>query len=91
MPEAAKFVAEIDGDDGSWTLPLAEDDGTMIQPLHGLGIDADAARREAAERLSANQAAVSRFAARGLSGPGFPPVSAPLSDPNAACSLAPMN
>ena len=41
------------------------------------------AAREAAERLIANHAAVARFAARGAGRPGFPPVAAPLSDPNA--------
>ena len=35
------------------------------------------------ERLLANHDAVVHFATRGLSGPGVPPVSARLSDPNA--------
>mmetsp|Transcript_30917 Transcript_30917/g.91861 ORF Transcript_30917/g.91861 Transcript_30917/m.91861 type:complete len:474 (-) Transcript_30917:252-1673(-) len=84
VPEAEELAAEIDGSDGSWSLPLPEDDGSLLQPLQGLGAGADAARREAAERLLHNHEAIGRFAARGLSAPGFPPVAAELSDPNAA-------
>jgi len=83
MPAGDAFKADIDGTDGSWSLPLPQDDGALLQPLTGLGQSEDAARREAAERLLANHDDVARFAARGLSGPGFPSVSAPLSDPNA--------
>jgi len=83
VPAGDAFKGLIDGTDGSWSLPLPEDDGTLLQPLTGLGQSEDAARREAAERLIANRDDVVRFAARGLSGPGFPSVSAPLSDPNA--------
>jgi len=82
-PEAAPFAAAIDGSDGrSWSLPLPPEP-TMLQPLEGLGQTDEEARREAAERLLANREAVVAFAARGLSRPGMPPVSAPLSDPNA--------
>ena len=42
------------------TLPLPEDDGTLMEPLTGLGQPSDAARREAAERLMANHEAVVR-------------------------------
>ena len=86
-PEAERFAAAIDGTDGTaWSLPLAESDADAdapLQPLDGLGQDGAAARREAAERLLANHADVTKFAARGLAPPGFPGVSAPLSDPNA--------
>jgi len=77
------FRADIDGKDGSWSLPLPEDDGALLQPLIGLGLSEDAARREAAERLLANHKDVVRFAARGLSGIGFSSGGAPLTDPNA--------
>lgn len=80
---AEEYRAAIDGDDGSWSLPLLVDDGSLLEPLSGLGQDEDVARREAAERLMANHEAVARFASRGLCGSGFPPVAAPLSDPNA--------
>lgn len=78
-----EFRDSIDGRDGSWRLPLPEDDPDLPQPVAGLGQSADAARREAAERLIANYVDVGRFAARGLASlPGMPPVSASLSDPN---------
>ena len=80
---SAEYADAIDGADGSWSLPLPEDDGTLLEPLSGLAQPSDAARREAAERLIANHDAVVRFASRGVGSPGFPPVSAPLSDPNA--------
>ena len=65
-------------------LPLPEED--EHQPLAHLGLAADAARRQAAERLLANHEDVVRFAARGAGRPGFPPVSAEFSDPNATPS-----
>jgi glutathione S-transferase len=87
VPEAAPFADAIDGVDGaSWALrgpDAPEPLGRVLQPTDGLGQDASAARREAAERLTANHEAVVRFAARGLGKPGFPPVSAELSDPRA--------
>ncbi|KAL1499845.1 hypothetical protein AB1Y20_012529 [Prymnesium parvum] len=83
MPGAAKYADEIDGADGSWTLPLQDDDGTLLQPLSGLGFSAEQAARQAAERIIANRVNVVRFAARGAGRTGFPPVSAALSDPNA--------
>ena len=61
-----------------------QEDSALPQPLANLGYTSEAARREAAERLIHNAKAISRFAARGSARPGFPPVSAPLSDPNAA-------
>ena len=85
---AAEFADAIDGADGSWTLPLPEDDGNLLEPLSGLSQSDGAARREAAERIIANHAAVTRFAARGTAKAGFPPVSAPLSDPNAKADEA---
>ena len=86
VAEAAPYAAAIDGDGGAWELPLPEDD--EHQPLAHLGLAPDAARRQAAERLLANHAAVVRFAARGAGRPGFPPVSAEFSDPNATPSEA---
>lgn len=86
---ASAYADAIDGADGSWSWPLADDEAhdaalrVGLQPLGPLGQDAGAARREAAERLLANHEAVVSFAARGLGGRGLPPVSAPLSDPNA--------
>ena len=77
-----KYADAIDGADGSWSLPLPEDDGSLLEPLSGLAQPEDAARREAAERLTANHDAIVRFAARGVSAPGFPSVGADLSDPN---------
>jgi glutathione S-transferase len=85
--EHARFSEAIDGADGvSWTLGgLADEASTLgrLQPSMGLEYTAEAARREAAERLTHNHANVARFAARGLGRPGVPPVSAALSDPRA--------
>lgn len=82
-PEAQAFADRIDGADGrAWRLPLPPLDEEP-QPLGGFGQDEDAAKREAAERIIANHKAVVRFAARAGGGAGFPPVSAPLSDPRA--------
>ena len=81
VPEARDYADAIDGADGkSWSLPLPTDG--LLQPLDGLGQSEEEARREAAERLVSNYNNIVRFAARGLSGPGFPPVSAEFSDPN---------
>lgn len=44
MPAAAKYADAIDGTDGSWSLPLAEDDGTLLEPLSGLGYSLEQAR-----------------------------------------------
>ena len=46
-------------------------------------ISTDEAKRQAVERVSANHENIVKFAARGAGQPGFPPVSAPLADPNA--------
>jgi len=81
VAEAQPYADAIDGADGSWTLPLPEEDD--LQPLCGLATPAEEARCEAAERLLHNAADVARFAARGTGSPGFPGVSAPLADPNA--------
>jgi len=88
-PEAAKHQPLIDGSAGAWRLPLpAVGEAGALEPIDCLGQDDGAARREAAERLLANWQAVARFSARGLSKPGFPPASAPLSDPNAVVDEA---
>ena len=52
VPEAEEFAAEIDGSDGSWSLPLPEDDGSLLQPLQALDarVLAHLARRVTAER-----------------------------------------
>lgn len=88
VPEARKFAAAIDGDDGSWRLPLPPDDA--LQPVGGLGLSEGEAKVEAAERLMHNAAAVTRFAARGTGRAGFPGVGAELSDPNATPDEAAM-
>eukprot|EP00930_Biecheleria_cincta_P057696 TRINITY_DN4358_c2_g1_i10.p1 TRINITY_DN4358_c2_g1~~TRINITY_DN4358_c2_g1_i10.p1 ORF type:complete len:459 (+),score=71.01 TRINITY_DN4358_c2_g1_i10:82-1458(+) len=77
-PLGARVREEVNGD--AWRLPLKSD---MTEPDWGW-ISPAAARREAAERLSHNGMAVARFAARGASLPGFPPVMAELSDPRAS-------
>ena len=83
--EGERVAKEISGKDGSWTLPLKEEGG--VEPMLP-GVDAAAARREAAAQLIANPEAVARFAARALGEPGVPPVMAELSDPNARANDA---
>jgi len=77
--EAGGAEARADVDSNAWEFPLRSDltepDWPWISPAE--------ARREAAERLSHRPKAVARFAARGASSGGFPPVWAELSDPNA--------
>lgn len=85
-PGCEKYQAAINGQDGSWELPLRPHNGG-IEPdwkVPSDGMD----RREAVERVTANADAIVAFAARGVSPPGFPPVSAPLADPNAVPSPA---
>lgn len=61
------FARIIDGSDGvSWTLPLPEDDGSLLEPVAPFEQSAAAARREAVERLLHNHRAVVGFAARGV-------------------------
>ncbi|CEL94417.1 unnamed protein product [Vitrella brassicaformis CCMP3155] len=80
--EGAPFRATIDGQNGAWDWPLKQQDTQMIEPLPK-DYNEKQASREAASRLLANHAAVTKFASRGLGSGGFPPVSAPLADPNA--------
>ncbi|GAX25121.1 glutathione S-transferase [Fistulifera solaris] len=76
-----------DNSRGSWELPLEPHNGG-VEPDWIWAGDEASARREAAERLSANHIAIVRFAARGAGRKGMPPVSAPLADPNAVPSEA---
>jgi glutathione S-transferase len=67
---------------GSWDFPLVPDLGG-IEPDWDFCGDENAAKREAAERLSFNHKNIVLFAARGAGSKGMPPFSAPLADPNA--------
>lgn len=90
-PGGRAYEAAINGlksindkrDVGSWELPLEPHNGG-IEPDWEWAGDDDAAKREAVERLTANHAAIVRFAARGAGSKGFPGYGAPLSDPNAS-------
>lgn len=79
--EAKQYAAQIDGSDGSWRLPLK----TGIEPW---SMEDAAARRQAAERVIHNHAALVPFALRAVGSRGFPPVGARLSDPNAVPDMA---
>jgi len=70
------------GGRGSWELPLQPHNGGIEPDWTWLGDD-DAAKREAVERVSANNESIARFAARGAGRKGFPAYTAPLADPNA--------
>ena len=37
LPGSEKLADAIDGADGSWSLPLAQDDGTLLEPVSTLG------------------------------------------------------
>jgi glutathione S-transferase len=94
-PNGRKYAAVINGekrmgtdDDnsssdvlGSWELPLQLHNGG-IEP-DWLWVDVNTSRREAVERVSFNYDAIIKFASRGAGTKGYPPVSAPLADPNA--------
>lgn len=89
-PGCEKYQAAINGQDGtSWELPLQPHNGG-IEPdwKHPSFTNSNLARREAIERVTANADAIVTFAARAVSPPGFPPVSAPLADPYAISSPA---
>ena len=47
MPGAEPFADAIDGTDGSWSLPLPPDDGTLAEPLSGLRYSDGEVRRAA--------------------------------------------
>ena len=72
---------EDSSDLGSWELPLQLHNGG-VEP-DWLWSDASTSRREAVERVSFNYEAIIQFSSRGAGSKGFPPVSAPLADPNA--------
>jgi len=65
-PDSAKMAAYIDGKEGSWTLPLPDDDGSLLEPVASFGQSQEEARREAAEAILHNHRAVVGFAARGM-------------------------
>jgi len=86
-PEGEKYRNAINGVSGSWELPLTlNNDG--IEPdweLENEDYNGSVAksRREAVESISSNHGPLTKFASRGAGKKGFPPVMAPLADPNA--------
>jgi glutathione S-transferase len=89
--ESEDFRRAIDGEDGSWDLPLKplQDPEAMEPVLPENDPGEIAARAEAALKLVRNHKAVVRFAARGAgraSGWNLLPGRAPLSDPDAVPS-----
>lgn len=80
--DAINGLRSMDGTKGSWELPLQPHNGG-IEPDWTWAGDEQAARREAAERISANYESIVRFAARGAGSKGMPRYGAALSDPNA--------
>jgi len=85
IDEAKAASAAIDGEDGSWSLPLQLSSTSSIEPLAPLqeAMGDAAARHEAAFELIANHENVVRFAARGVGEPGRKRFQAPLADPYA--------
>ena len=82
-PEAEAYRSEIDGEGGSWRLPLREG----VEPLRAGARAQDAARREAAERVMANAQGLVPFMLRAVGAPGRPVGAGPLSDPHAQPDL----
>jgi glutathione S-transferase len=85
--DATNGLRSMDGTKGSWELPLQPHNGG-IEPDWTWAGDEHAARREAAERLTANYEGIVKFAARGAGKKGMPRYGAPLSDPNAISNEA---
>lgn len=75
------FQDSINGVNGSWDLPLS-DDNDGVEPDWDFAGDECAAKREAVERVSANLDAIASFASRGAGKSGRS-YGAPLADPNA--------
>ena len=69
--EAAALGDRIDGQDGSWRLPLpafSPDDVEPVSPAIDPG--EEVARHEAASKLIGNHDAIVKFALRGAGSPG---------------------
>lgn len=78
---AINGLRNLDGNGGSWELPLQPHNGGIEPDWEWC--NGDEAKREAVERVSANFENIVKFAARGAGKKGFPPYGAPLADPNA--------
>lgn len=89
-PAGEPFRQAINGQNGSWDLPLRPHNGNVEPDWEWASANDAAAKREAVERVSANHRAIVQFAARGAGKKGMPPVSAPLADPYAEPSQAVM-
>jgi glutathione S-transferase len=79
--DAINGLRRLDGNQGTWELPLQPHNGG-IEPDWDWAGDENCARREAVERVSSNYEAIVKFAARGAGKKGMGYM-APLSDPNA--------
>ena len=84
----APFAAEIDGRDGSWTLPLPPLSSSAVEPVRAANDPGDVeARHEAAVKIILNHEAIVRFALRGAGKCGVKSFQAPLADPYATPNL----
>eukprot|EP00638_Chattonella_subsalsa_P003529 CAMPEP_0117752790 /NCGR_PEP_ID=MMETSP0947-20121206/11834_1 /TAXON_ID=44440 /ORGANISM="Chattonella subsalsa, Strain CCMP2191" /LENGTH=457 /DNA_ID=CAMNT_0005571537 /DNA_START=149 /DNA_END=1522 /DNA_ORIENTATION=+ len=77
----------IEGNDGSWSLPLPEIEETSLEPCLPTWND-EYSRHHAAYCLINNAEAVVKFALRGAGSPGLKGFSAPLADPYAQPNMA---
>lgn len=86
LPGSETAAKEIMGEDGNWELPLPPLSATSLEPVkHYPG--EEAARHEAAFKLTINHDPIVRFACRGPGQPGRRQFQAPLADPFATPNL----
>ena len=87
LPGSESFRKNILGEDGSWSLPLPPLTKDDLQPIFSYEGE-EAARIEAAYKLSINHENIIKFACRGPGQVGRKQFSAPLADPYATPNLA---
>lgn len=87
LPGSEAAAREIMGEDGSWELPLPPLSAASLEPVKHHSGGEDAARHEAAFKLTINHDPIARFACRGPGQPGKRQFQAPLADPYATPAL----
>lgn len=86
LPGSEATASHIMGEDGSWELPLLPLSATDLEPIKAYPGE-EAARHEAAYKLTINHSNIVKFACRGPGEPGRKQFQAPLADPYATPNL----